>query len=300
MDNNGFTLVDTPILTPSAAEGTTTLFKTDFHGEDAFLAQTGQLYNEANIFAVGKTYCFGPTFRAEKSKTRRHLQEFWMVEPEIAFCKLEDLLEIEEQYISYIVQTTLRERAAELKPLGAGHDRAGKGDRALSRASATTEAVAMINVAAAQGVTVPPNAEPLPPIEWGDDFGAPAETFIASQFDRPVFVHHYPSAIKAFYMEPEPGRPEVCRSSDLLAPEGYGEIIGGSERMSDPDVLLAAIDRHGLPREAYDWYVDLRRYGSVPHSGFGLGVERTVSWICGLDHIRETIVFPRMLNRLRP
>ena len=284
---------------PSAAEGTTTLFKTDFHGEDAFLAQTGQLYNEANIFAVGKTYCFGPTFRAEKSKTRRHLQEFWMVEPEIAFCKLEDLLEIEEQYVSYIVQTTLRERAAELKLLERDTTALEKVIAPFPRIS-YDEAVEMINAAAAQGVTVPPNDEPLPAIEWGDDFGAPHETFIASQFDRPVFVHHYPTAVKAFYMEPEPGRPEVCRSSDLLAPEGYGEIIGGSERMSDPDVLLAAIDRHGLPREAYDWYVDLRRYGSVPHSGFGLGVERTVSWICGLDHIRETIAFPRMLNRLRP
>jgi asparaginyl-tRNA synthetase len=299
LDDNGFILVDTPILTPSAAEGTTTLFKTDFHGEDAFLAQTGQLYNEANIFAVGKTYCFGPTFRAEKSKTRRHLQEFWMVEPEIAFCKLEGLLEIEEQYISYIVQTTLCERAAELKMLERDTSALEKVSPPFPRIS-YDEAVAMINAAAAQGVTVPPNDEALPAIAWGDDFGAPAETFIASQFDRPVFVHHYPSAVKAFYMEPEPGRPEVCRSSDLLAPEGYGEIIGGSERMSDPDVLLAAIDRHGLPREAYNWYIDLRRYGSVPHSGFGLGVERTVSWICGLDHIRETIAFPRMLNRLRP
>lgn len=299
LDDNGFILVDTPILTPSAAEGTTTLFKTDFHGEDAFLAQTGQLYNEANIFAVGKTYCFGPTFRAEKSKTRRHLQEFWMVEPEIAFCKLEDLLEIEEQYISYIVRTTLRERADELKLLERDTSHLEKVIAPFPRIS-YDEAVEMINAAAVRGVSVPPNDEPLPPIEWGGDFGAPHETFIASQFERPVFVHHYPSAVKAFYMEPEPGRPEVCRSSDLLAPEGYGEIIGGSERMSDPEVLLAAIDRHGLPRQAYEWYVDLRRYGSVPHSGFGLGVERTVSWICGLDHIRETIAFPRMLNRLRP
>lgn len=299
LDANGFTLVDTPILTPSAAEGTTTLFKTDFHGEDAFLAQTGQLYNEANIFAVGKTYCFGPTFRAEKSKTRRHLQEFWMVEPEIAFCKLEDLLEIEEQYISYIVQTTLRQRAVELKVLERDTTALEKVVPPFPRIS-YDDAVAMINAAAARGVTVPPNDEPLPPLEWGGDFGAPHETFVASQFDRPVFVHHYPTAVKAFYMEPEPGRPEVCRSADLLAPEGYGEIIGGSERMSDPDVLLAAIDRHGLPREAYEWYVDLRRYGSVPHSGFGLGVERTVAWICGIEHIRETIAFPRMLNRLRP
>ncbi len=299
LDNNGFTLVDTPILTPSAAEGTTTLFKTDFHGEDAFLAQTGQLYNEANIFAVGKTYCFGPTFRAEKSKTRRHLQEFWMVEPEIAFCKLEDLLEVEEQYISYIVQTTLRERAAELKLLERDTAALEKVIPPFPRIS-YDDAVTIINDAAARGVTVPPNDERLPPLAWGGDFGAPHETFVASHFDKPVFVHHYPSAVKAFYMEPEPGRPEVCRSADLLAPEGYGEIIGGSERMSDPDVLLAAIDCHGLPREAYEWYVDLRRYGSVPHSGFGLGVERTVSWICGIDHIRETIAFPRMLNRLRP
>ncbi len=299
LDDNGFILVDTPILTPAAAEGTTTLFQTDYHGTPAFLAQTGQLYNEANIFAFGKVYCFGPTFRAEKSKTRRHLQEFWMVEPEIAFCKLEDLLEVEEQYISYIVQTALRECRAELEALERDTTALEKVIPPFPRIS-YDDAVAMINEAAGRGVTVPPNDEPLPPIEWGGDFGAPHETYIAGQFDRPVFVHHYPSAIKAFYMEPEPGRPEVCRSADLLAPEGYGEIIGGSERMSDPDLLLAAIDRHGLPREAYQWYLDLRRYGSVPHSGFGLGVERTVSWICGLDHIRETIAFPRMLNRLYP
>ena len=299
LDNNGFILVDTPILTPSAAEGTTTLFKTDFHGEDAFLAQTGQLYNEADIFAFGRVYCFGPTFRAEKSKTRRHLQEFWMVEPEIAFCKLEQLLEIEEQYVSYIVQTTLKECAAELKLLERDTTHLERVVAPFHRIS-YDRAVEMINEAANQGVTVPPNDDPLPPIEWGGDFGSPHETYIASQFDKPVFVHHYPTAVKAFYMEPEPGRPEVCRSADLLAPEGYGEIIGGSERMSDPEVLLAAIDRHGLPREAYQWYIDLRRYGSVPHSGFGLGVERTVSWICGLDHIRETIAFPRMLGRFRP
>ncbi len=299
LDDNGFILVDTPILTPAAAEGTTTLFQTDYHGTPAYLAQTGQLYNEANIFAFGKVYCFGPTFRAEKSKTRRHLQEFWMVEPEIAWCKLEELLEIEEQFVSYIVQTTLRERAAELKALERDTSHLEKVIPPFPRLS-YDEAVACINEAAARGVTVPPHDDPLPPLEWGNDFGAPHETFIASLFDKPVFVHHYPSAVKAFYMEPEPGRPEVCRSADLLAPEGYGEIIGGSERMSDPDVLLAAIDRHGLPREPYRWYIDLRRYGSVPHSGFGLGVERTVSWICGLEHIRETIAFPRMLGRLNP
>ncbi len=222
-----------------------------------------------------------------------------MVEPEIAFCTLEDLLEIEEQYISYIVRTTLRERAAELAALERDTSHLEKVSPPFPRIS-YDDAVRMINEGAASGVTVPPNDEPLPLLEWGEDFGAPHETFVASQFDKPVFVHHYPSAVKAFYMEPEPGRSEVCRSSDLLAPEGYGEIIGGSERMSDPDVLLAAIDRHRLPREAYAWYLDLRNYGSVPHSGFGLGVERTVSWICGLDHIRETIAFPRMLNRLYP
>jgi len=299
LDDNGFLLVDTPILTPAAAEGTTTLFQTDYHGTPAYLAQTGQLYNEANIFAFGKVYCFGPTFRAEKSKTRRHLQEFWMVEPEIAWCKLEELLEIEEQFVSYIVQTTLRERAAELKLLERDTSHLEKVVPPFPRIS-YDEAIARINAAAAAGVTVPPHDEPLPALEWGNDFGAPHETFIASQFDKPVFVHHFPSAVKAFYMEPEPGRPEVCRSADLLAPEGYGEIIGGSERMSDPDLLLAAIDRHGLPREPYQWYIDLRRYGSVPHSGFGLGVERTVAWLCGLDHIRETIAFPRMLGRLNP
>ncbi len=299
LDDHGFLAVDTPILTPSAAEGTTTLFQTDFHGEPAYLAQTGQLYNEANIFAFGKVYCFGPTFRAEKSKTRRHLQEFWMVEPEIAYCKLEDLLEVEEQYVSHIVQTALRERAIELALLERDTSALQKVVPPFPRIS-YDDALRMINEAAERGASVPPHDEPLPFMPWGEDFGAPHETFVASQFEKPVFVHHYPSRVKAFYMEPEPGRPDVCRCADLLAPEGYGEIIGGSERMSDPDVLLAAIDRHGLPREAYNWYVDLRRYGSVPHSGFGLGVERMVSWICGLEHIRETIAFPRMLNRLRP
>ncbi len=299
LDDHGFVLVDTPVLTPNAAENTTSLFETDYHGVPAYLTQSGQLYNEANIFAMGKVYCFGPTFRAEKSKTRRHLQEFWMVEPEIAFCKLEELLEIEEQFVSYIVQTTLKERANELTALE-------RDTAALQRVTppfprlSYDDAVKMINEAAARGVTVPPNDEPLVAITWGDDFGAPHETFIASQFGKPVFVHHYPSEAKAFYMEPEPGRPEVCRSADLLAPEGYGEIIGGSERMSDPELLAAAIQKHKLPEAAYNWYLDLRRYGSVPHSGFGLGIERTVAWICGLEHIRETIAFPRMLGRLYP
>ena len=299
LDDHGFVLVDTPILTPSAAEGTTTLFETDFHGERAYLTQSGQLYNEADIFALGKVYCFGPTFRAEKSKTRRHLQEFWMVEPEIAFCKLEGLLEIEEEFVSHIVQTVLRKRAAELKLLGRDTSRLEKVEPPFPRLS-YDEAVERINRAAAEGRTVPPGDEPVPALRWGDDFGAPHETFLAEQFERPVFVHHFPTAVKAFYMEPEPGRPEVCRSADLLAPEGYGEITGGSERMSDPELLRRAIEHHKLPKEAYRWYVDLRLYGSVPHSGFGLGVERTVAWICGLDHVRETIPFPRMLNRLYP
>ena len=299
LDDNGFLNVDTPILTPAAAEGTSTLFAIDFHGEPAYLAQTGQLYNEANIFAFGKVYCFGPTFRAEKSKTRRHLQEFWMVEPEIAFCDLEGLMEVEEQFVSHIVSRCLCDCGPELAIL----------ERDLTHLQKVTppfprihydEAVAMLNKAAAAGELVPGYDDPVPAIEWGDDFGSPHETYIAAQFDKPVFVHHYPTQVKAFYMEPEADRPEVCRSVDLLAPEGYGEVIGGSERMSDPEKLIASIQRHGLPQSVYEWYLDLRRYGSVVHSGFGLGVERTVAWVCGLDHVRETIAFPRTLTNLRP
>ncbi len=299
LDDHGFLLVDTPILTPSAVEGTSTLFPTDYHGTPAYLTQSGQLYNEANIFAFGKVYCFGPTFRAEKSKTRRHLQEFWMVEPEIAFCQLDELMDIEEQLVSYVVQSVLERCTNELRVLERDLSHLENVSPPFPRIS-YDEAVEMINKAAAEGQVVPPNDEPLAPIQWGDDFGAPHETFIAMQFDRPVFVHHYPSAAKAFYMEPEPDRPEVCRSVDLLAPEGYGEITGGSERISDPDLLLQAIERHGLPKEAYTWYIDLRKYGSVPHAGFGLGIERMVAWLCGIDHVRETIAYPRMLNRIYP
>jgi asparaginyl-tRNA synthetase len=299
LDDHGFLLVDTPILTPSAAEGTSTLFPTDYHGIPAYLTQSGQLYNEANIFAFGKVYCFGPTFRAEKSKTRRHLQEFWMVEPEIAFCQLDELMEIEEQLVSHVVQMVLRNRTNELKVLERDRSRLEQVVPPFPRIS-YDEAVEMIHQAAAKGYLVPPNNEPLPPLPWGEDFGAPHETFLAAQFDKPVFVHHYPTAAKAFYMEPEPDRPEVCRSVDLLAPEGYGEITGGSERMSDPDLLVKAIEKHHLPREAYEWYIDLRKYGSVPHAGFGLGIERMVAWICGIDHVRETIAYPRMLNRIYP
>jgi asparaginyl-tRNA synthetase len=299
LNDHDFLNVDTPILTPAAAEGTTTLFSIDYHGEPAYLAQTGQLYNEADIFAFGRVYCFGPTIRAEKSNTRRHLQEFWMVEPEIAFCNLEELMEIEEQFVSYIVQRCLTDCQAELKVL----------ERDTSQLETVLppfprihydEAVRMINEAAARGELVPGYDDPVPAIEWGDDFGSPHETYLTQQFEKPLFVHHYPSAVKAFYMEPENDRPETCRSVDLLAPEGYGEITGGSERMSDPEKLIAAIERHKLPQEVYEWYIDLRRYGSVVHSGFGLGVERTVAWICGLEHVRETTAFPRLLNNLRP
>ena len=299
LDSHGFLNVDTPILTPAAAEGTTTLFSIDYHGEPAYLAQTGQLYNEANIFAFGKVYCFGPTFRAEKSKTRRHLQEFWMVEPEIAFCDLEGLMEVEEQFVSAIVQRCLAECGPELKTLERDLTHLEKVTPPFARIH-YDEAVQMINAAAAAGELVPGYPDPVPAIEWGDDFGSPHETYLAAQFEKPVFVHHYPTQVKAFYMEPEPGRAEVCRSVDLLAPEGYGEIIGGSERMSDPQKLVEAIERHNLPREVYEWYIDLRRYGSVVHSGFGLGVERTVAWVCGLDHVRETIAYPRTLTNMRP
>ncbi len=299
LDRHGFILMDTPILTPAACEGTTTLFETDYHGTPAYLSQSGQLYNEADIMAFGRVYSFGPTFRAEKSKTRRHIQEFWMVEPEAAYVDMWQNMEIQEQFVSYIVQTTLLERHRELDLL----------DRDLSRLERIEppfprihydEAVEMINKAAKAGMRVQPHDEEVPRIDWGDDFGAPQETFVAEQFDKPVFVHHYPTAAKAFYMAQEPERPETCRSSDLLAPEGYGEIIGGGERSGDLAFLEEQMARHDLPREAYEWYLDLRRYGSVPHSGFGLGIERTAMWICGLQHIRETIPFPRLLGRIYP
>ncbi len=297
LDDNGFLNIDTPIITPSAAEGTSTLFEVDYFGEPAYLAQTGQLYNEANIMAFGKVYCFGPTFRAEKSKTRRHLTEFWMVEPEMAYFDLDDLMDFEEQFVSYIVQTTLAERRAELEMLERDLTALENVQSPFPRIS-YDEAIERLQ--AIREATDDPELKELLAIEWGDDFGSPHETELTKQFERPVFVYGYPSAVKAFYMEPWPGRSEVCKSVDLLAPEGYGEIIGGSERMSDPDLLRAAIERHDLPQENYAWYLDLRRYGGVPHSGFGLGLERTVAWICGLDHIRETSPFPRTIVRLKP
>jgi asparaginyl-tRNA synthetase len=297
LDGNGFINIDTPIITPAAAEGTSTLFEVDFFDEKAYLAQTGQLYNEADIMAFGKVYCFGPTFRAEKSKTRRHLAEFWMVEPEMAFFDLDDLMDFEEQFTSYVVQTTLEKRRGELAFLERDLTALENVKPPFPRIS-YDEAIERIH--AIREAADDPKLKEMLAIEWGDDFGSPHETELTKQFDKPVFVYGYPSQVKAFYMEPWPGRPEVCKSVDLLAPEGYGEIIGGSERMSDPALLIEAIERHELPLEHYQWYVDLRQFGSVPHSGFGLGLERTVAWICGIDHIRQTSPFPRTLNRMNP
>ncbi|MFO7741103.1 MAG: asparagine--tRNA ligase [Anaerolineae bacterium] len=297
LDDHGFVNMDTPILTPAACEGTTTLFETDYFGDLAYLAQSGQLYNEADIYAFGRVYCFGPTFRAEKSKTRRHLTEFWMVEPEAAFCDMDQLMEIEEQFVSSIVQTCLRERAEELELLGRDTGRLQQVEPPFPRIS-YDEALEIISEI--REGTDDPELKELLQIEWGDDFGSPHETELTERFEKPVFVYGYPTRAKAFYMEPWPERPEVSKSVDLLAPEGYGEITGGSERISDLDLLLQRLDEWGLPREAFEWYIDLRRYGSVPHSGFGLGVERTVTWICGIDHLRETIAFPRTLTRVYP
>ena len=298
LDEHGFVNMDTPILTPAACEGTTTLFETPYFDEGvAYLAQSGQLYNEADIFSFGKVYCFGPTFRAEKSKTRRHLTEFWMVEPEIAFCDLEQLMEVEEQFVSHIVQRVLKERAAELKSLGRDISKLEKITPPFPRIS-YDEAVDMIEQMRA--ATDDPEKKELLKIEWGMDFGAPHETELTGRFEKPVFVYGYPTQVKAFYMEPWPGRPEVCKSVDLLAPEGYGEIIGGSERISSHDLLVERLDQHKLPHEAFKWYLELRRFGSVPHSGFGMGVERTVSWLCGIEHIREAIPFPRTIKRVYP
>jgi asparaginyl-tRNA synthetase len=295
---NGFINMDTPILTPAAVEGTTTLFETEYFDEGkAYLSQSGQLYNEANIMAFGKVYCFGPTFRAEKSKTRRHLTEFWMVEPEIAFCDLDGLMEIEEQFVTHIVKRVLRERGPELKSLGRELTILEKIVSPFPRISYDEAAKVIQELYDKES---DPEKKEMLKFEWGMDFGAPHEAALTNRYEKPLFVYGYPTQVKAFYMEPWSGRPEVCKSVDLLAPEGYGEIIGGSERMSSPDLLLQRIHEHGLPEAAYKWYLDLRRYGSVPHSGFGMGVERTVAWICGIEHIREAIAFPRMIKRVYP
>ncbi|GAP63690.1 asparaginyl-tRNA synthetase [Ardenticatena maritima] len=288
LDSHDFVNVDTPILTPAAVEGTTTLFETDYFGKPAYLSQSGQLYNEANIFALGKVYCFGPTFRAEKSKTRRHLTEFWMVEPEMAFATLEDVMDVGEQMVSYVVQTVLEKHRRELEEVL---------ERDVSVLEKITPPFPRISYDEAVEILHANGFEDFP---WGEDFGAPHETTISSQFEKPVFVYHYPTKAKAFYMEEVPGRPEVCRSVDLLAPEGYGEIIGGGQRIASVELLEQRLREHNLPREAYEWYIDLRRYGSVPHAGFGLGVERTLAWICKLPHVRETIAFPRMLDHIYP
>ncbi len=298
LDTNGFINMDTPILTPAACEGTTTLFATEYFDEGmAYLAQSGQLYNEANIFAFKKVYCFGPTFRAEKSKTRRHLTEFWMLEPEMAFCDLDGMMEIEEQMVTHIVKRVLKDRQAELKSLGRDTTKLEKIEPPFPRISYDDAAKILIKLYEKE---TDPEKKELLKFEWGMDFGAPHETELTSRYEKPVFVYGYPTQVKAFYMEPWPGRPEVCKSVDLLAPEGYGEIIGGSERMSDHALLLQRIHEHGLPEEAFKWYLELRKYGSVSHSGFGMGVERTVTWLCGIEHIREAIPFPRTIKRVYP
>jgi asparaginyl-tRNA synthetase len=288
LDDHGFLNIDTPILTPAAVEGTTTLFETDYFGEPAYLTQSGQLYNEANIMAFGRVYCFGPTFRAEKSKTRRHLTEFWMVEPEMAFADLEDYMAVAEQMVSYMVATVLHNHRDLL---------VGVLERDVGRLEAVEPPFPRITYDEAVELL---HANGFEEFQWGEDFGAPHETVISEQFAKPVFIYHYPTRCKAFYMEAVEGRPEVCRSADLLAPEGYGEIIGGGQRAVSVELLEQRIEEHNLPREAYEWYLDLRRYGSVPHSGFGLGIERTVAWVCGIEHVRETIPFPRMLERIYP
>ena len=293
LDNDGFTLADSPIFTPAACEGTTTLFEVDyFEGEKAYLTQSGQLYNEATAAAFGKSYCFGPTFRAEKSKTRRHLTEFWMVEPEMAFAHLEDVMNLSERFLSYIAARVLEERAEELKVL----------ERDPAKLEAIVppfprmhydDAVKLLNEGHEKGLMESR-------FEWGGDFGAPDETFLSNNYDKPLMVHHYPAEIKAFYMARDAQRPELALGVDVLAPEGYGEVIGGGERATSLEFLKEQIALHQLPQEAFEWYLDLRRYGSVPHAGFGMGIERCTAWMCGIEHVRETIPFPRMLYRIRP
>jgi asparaginyl-tRNA synthetase len=286
-NQKGFVKIDPPILTGSAPEGTTELFHTKYFDEDAYLSQSGQLYMEAAAMAFGKVFSFGPTFRAEKSKTRRHLIEFWMIEPEMAFYEHEDSLKLQEQYVSYIVQSVLKHCQLELKRLDRDTSKLEKVQAPFPRIT-YDEAIDLLHEKGFQD------------IEWGEDFGAPHETAIAEHFEKPVFITHYPAKIKPFYMQPDPNRPEVVLCADLIAPEGYGEIIGGSERIHDYELLKKRLEEYHLSLDAYQWYLDLRKYGSVPHSGFGLGLERTVAWISGVEHVRETIPFPRLLNRLYP
>jgi asparaginyl-tRNA synthetase len=286
-DSNGFTLVDTPIFTPAACEGTTTLFEVDyFEDEKVYLTQSGQLYNEANAMAFGKVYCFGPTFRAEKSKTRRHLTEFWMVEPEMAYADLEEVKRVAEDLVVYIVGRVLENRKEELKTL----------ERDTARLETVAKPFPRMSYDEAVKILQSKGSE----IQWGGDFGNTDETLLTEDFDRPVMVDRYPTEIKAFYFQPDDRRPEVALGVDVIAPQGYGEIIGGGQRIHDLKLLEQRLDQHQLPREAFNWYLDLRRFGTVPHGGFGMGVERFVAWMCGLEHIRETIPYPRMLYRTRP
>lgn len=285
-DDHGFTLIDAPIFTPNACEGTTTLFQTDYFDEKAYLTQSGQLYSEATAAAFGKVYCFGPTFRAEKSKTRRHLMEFWMVEPEVAYAELSDMMELAEAFLTFIVERVLTTRRSELAVLERDTSKLENIQAPFPRIT-YEEAVSLLQ-------------KKGNPIQMGDDFGGDEETLLSNTFDRPVIIHRYPSSIKAFYMQNDPVRSDLALCMDVLAPEGYGEIIGGGQRIHEHDKLLARIREHKLPEEAFQWYLDLRRFGSVPHAGFGMGIERAVAWICGLDHVRETIAFPRMLYRLYP
>jgi len=286
LDERGFTLTDTPIFTPSAVEGIATLFETPYFGDKAFLTQSGQLYVEATIASFGKVYCFGPTFRAERSKTPRHLTEFWMVEPEMAFFTFEDNLRLQEEMVTYIVKSILEKGSRKLEVLKRDTKPLKKVEPPFDRIS-YTEAIEMLQKGRYR-------------IEWGEDLGAPHEKFISLKFEKPVFVHRYPARVRAFYMQPDPNDPKLALCADLMAPEGYGEIIGGSERIYDLKLLEQRIEEFGLPKKAYEWYLDLRRYGSVPHSGFGLGIERTTMWVCKLKHIRETIPFPRTIRRIYP
>jgi asparaginyl-tRNA synthetase len=293
LDSDGFTLCDAPIFTPAACEGTTTLFEVDYFGDDkAYLTQSGQLYNEATAAAFGKVYCFGPTFRAEKSKTRRHLTEFWMVEPEMAFATLDDVMTVCERFLSYIAARVLEQRAEELKVLERDTSKLESIIAPFPRLH-YDEAVKILQEGFERG-------EMQARFEWGGDFGAPDESYISSKFDKPVMVHHYPAAVKAFYMARDPERAELALGVDVLAPEGYGEVIGGGERATSLEFLRQQLEEHQLPEEAFNWYLDLRRYGSVPHAGFGMGIERCTAWMCGIEHVRETIPFPRMLYRLKP
>jgi asparaginyl-tRNA synthetase len=286
-NSHGFILADTPIFTPAACEGTTTLFPAQYFDEQtAFLTQSGQLYNEANAMALGRVYCFGPTFRAEKSKTRRHLTEFWMVEPEMAYADLNDIMDLAEDLVVSVVGRVLDKRRRELIVLERDVSKLESVQKPFPRIS-YDDAITTLQ---SKGM----------PIEWGGDFGGPDETILSEQHDRPLMVHRFPAAVKAFYMKPDPDRADLALGVDVLAPEGYGEIIGGGERLADLDLLLQRIKDHSLPQEAFEWYLDLRRYGTVPHGGFGMGIERVVAWICKLEHVRETIPYPRMLYRLYP